>query len=104
MDVDSLVMQVEERLEAFGQGVCGSEAIGCEYVSVILVPGWEGMVREEEGARGRGCGEEFAGQVAGGDRGGNGAVRKMTATDRGGHLRLYLMDHIVSRWIYTGVD
>lgn len=61
MDVDGFIMQVEERLEAFGQGVSGRGAIGSEDVGVILMPGWEGVVVEEEGAGGRVCGEEFAG-------------------------------------------
>lgn len=50
MNVDGFVMQVEERLEAFGQGVSGGWTVRCEDVGVILVPGWEGVVVEEEEA------------------------------------------------------
>lgn len=61
MDVDGFVVQVEERLQAFGQGVGRGWAVGCEDVGVVLVPGGEGVVGEEEGTGGWGGGEEFAG-------------------------------------------
>lgn len=88
MDVDGFVVQVEERLQALGQGVGRGRAVGCEDVGVVLVPGGEGMVGEEERARGWGGSEEFACQVAGGDGGGDGAVWEVTAADGRGHLIL----------------
>ena len=61
MDVDGFVVEVEERLQAFGQGVGRGRAVGCEDVGVVLVPTGEGVVGEQEGAGGWGRGEEFAG-------------------------------------------
>ncbi|KAL8947571.1 MAG: hypothetical protein Q9222_006163 [Ikaeria aurantiellina] len=52
MDVDGFVVDIEEGLEAFGEGVCGGGAVGGEDVGVVLVPGGEVVVAKEERARG----------------------------------------------------
>lgn len=85
VDVDAFVVQVEQRLQAFGEGVGGRGPVVGEDVRVILVPCREGGVGEEEGTGGRGGGEEFAGQEVTKDRGGDGAVGRVAAPDGGGH-------------------
>lgn len=61
MDVHALVVRVEERLEAFREGVAGGGAVGGADVGIVAGPMREEGVGEEEGAGGRGGGEEFAG-------------------------------------------
>ncbi len=49
MDVDALVVLVEERLEAFREGVARSRAVGGHNVGVVVGPGGQRGVRERRG-------------------------------------------------------
>lgn len=60
VDVDGFIVQVEQALQALGEGVGGGGPVVRGDVGVVAAPGGEGGVGEEEGARGRGGGEEFA--------------------------------------------
>lgn len=61
VDVDGFVVQVEQALQALGEGVGGRGPVVRGDVGVVAAPGGEGGVGEEEGAGRRGGGEEFAG-------------------------------------------